>query len=228
MRAMPREHGRTTLREHLLHERSLIRLRILKTEAHITRTEFPSSQASVPSCSPSPHVVAGGASGGGGGGAQVLDDLLDVTIGGAGTFDLNGNPVQQIALQDGQILQYNSGIGQWVNRDVALGAHTGETPPANAQDGTLWWDSSNSAGGGRLYISYTDDGAEGNGASTQWVPATPDAYGTGTGGGGSGGATRLNELLDVNANPGATGDFLTWDDLTSSWVATSTIDGGTF
>lgn len=174
------------------------------------------------------HIDIADGAGGGGGGAQVLDDLLDVTIGGAGTFDLNGNPVQQIALQDGQILQYNSGIGQWVNRDVALGAHTGETPPANAQDGTLWWDSSNSAGGGRLYISYTDDGAEGNGASTQWVPATPDAYGTGTGGGGSGGATRLNELLDVNANPGATGDFLTWDDLTSNWVATSTIDGGTF
>ena len=175
------------------------------------------------------HIDIADGAGGGGGGAQVLNDLLDVTIGGAGLRDINGNPIQTVALTDGQILQYNGAIGQWVNTDVALGASTGETPPTNATDGTLWWDSSNGPGGGRLYISYTDDNAEGNGISTQWVPATPDAYGTGTGGGGGdAGATRLNELLDVNANPGQTGDFLTWDDVSSNWVATSTIDCGTF
>ena len=81
MRAMPREHGRTTLREHLLHERSLIRLRILKTEAHITRTEFPSSQASVPSCRPSPHVVVGGASSWGTGGGGGVGEGAGVTSG---------------------------------------------------------------------------------------------------------------------------------------------------
>ena len=161
---------------------------------------------------------------GGGGGAQILNDLLDVTIGftGRGIDD----PSPAIALEDGQILQYNAAVGQWVNVNFTGGATISENPP-NLPAGSLWWNSSDEAGGGRLYVSYND------GSSTQWVPATPDAYGTGTGGGGGGGGTPgeiefLNDLTDVNAVPTASKDFLVWDDASSRWVATNTIDCGTF
>jgi hypothetical protein len=162
---------------------------------------------------------------GGGGGALVLNDLLDVTIGftGRGIDD----PAPAVALEDGQILQYNAAVGQWVNVDFAGGAIIGENAP-NAPEGSLWWNSSDEAGGGRLYVSYND------GSSTQWVPATPDAYGTGTGGDGSGGGGTpgdvelLNDLTDVNAVPTASNDFLVWDDSAKQWVATNTLDGGTF
>ena len=164
---------------------------------------------------------------GGGGGALVLNDLLDVTIGftGRGIDD----PAPTVALQDGQILQYNATVGQWVNVDFAGGATISEDPP-NLPEGSLWWNSSDEAGGGRLYVSYND------GSSTQWVPATPDAYGTGTGGGGGdsgGGGTPgeielLNDLTDVNAIPTASNDFLVWDDSAKKWVATNTLDGGSF
>ena len=175
------------------------------------------------------HIdIADGAGGGGGGGAQVLNDLLDVTIGGAGGFGIEGEVSPAGVLTDGQFLRYNGAIGQWVNVDAAIGAHTGENPPANAIDGSFWWNSADAAGGGRLYIAYTDDGAAGNGASTQWVPATPDAYATGSGGGGGGGAQQLNDLVDVNATPTANSDFLVWSTTANRWVATSTIDGGTF
>ena len=64
------------------------------------------------------HIDAGAAGGGGGGtGARYLDDLLDVTIGGnQGPFG-----VPRIALGPGQLLQYDSISGQWLNNDVING-----------------------------------------------------------------------------------------------------------
>ena len=55
-----------------------------------------------------------------------------------------------------------------------------------------------------------------DGGLTQWInvdmPVTID---------------ELNDLSDVNANPTAAGDFLTWNG-TDAWVATNTIDCGTY
>ena len=70
----------------------------------------------------------------GGGGAQVLNDLLDVTIDGDG-----GLP----ALADGQFLQYRADIGQWINVDFVGGATVSNRPPPAAQPGSLWWNSDN-------------------------------------------------------------------------------------
>ena len=56
--------------------------------------------------------------GGGGGGAQVLDDLLDVTIndGSIDTVDLD--PIPAVALEDGQLLKYRASDGMWRNSNI--------------------------------------------------------------------------------------------------------------
>ena len=165
------------------------------------------------------------ANGGGGGGAQVLNDLMDVTIDGGGGL---------APLTDGQFLRYRSDIGQWINVDFVGGATVSASPPDQPASGSLWWNSDNAVGGGRLYIWYEDKGGDGNGPSSQWVPATPDAYsvpGSGGGGGGGGGGSGvelLNDLKDVNAPSPADTAFLVWNDGTSRWVPATTIDCGTF
>ena len=55
-----------------------------------------------------------GGGGGGGGGAQFLDDLLDVTIGGAGG-PFSTAPSMTLAAQ--QLLKYDAGDGVWKNTD---------------------------------------------------------------------------------------------------------------
>ena len=56
--------------------------------------------------------AAGG--GGGGGGAQVLNDLLDVSLN-DGTLDMSLMPIPQVALADGQLLKYSASDGVWRN-----------------------------------------------------------------------------------------------------------------
>ena len=65
------------------------------------------------------HIDANaGGGGGGGGGAQVLNDLLDVTIGG-GASPFSTNPA--ITLSGDQILRYDGGAGVWRNTDIIDG-----------------------------------------------------------------------------------------------------------
>ena len=70
-----------------------------------------------------------GQGGGGGGGAQVLDDLLDVTIGGNNPVDINITPDARVPLADGHILRYYAAINQWVNAPERGGAQVTPTPP---------------------------------------------------------------------------------------------------
>ena len=60
------------------------------------------------------HIDANSGGGGGGGGAQFLDDLLDVTIGGAGG-PFSTAPSMTLAAQ--QLLKYDAGDGVWKNTD---------------------------------------------------------------------------------------------------------------
>ena len=60
------------------------------------------------------HIDANAGGGGGGGGAQFLDDLLDVTIGGAGG-PFSTAPSMTLAAQ--QLLKYDAGDGVWKNTD---------------------------------------------------------------------------------------------------------------
>ena len=56
--------------------------------------------------------------GGGGGGAQVLNDLLDVTIN-DGTIDtVDLDPIPAVALEDGQLLKYRASDGMWRNSNI--------------------------------------------------------------------------------------------------------------
>ena len=64
------------------------------------------------------HIDANAGGGGGGGGAQFLDDLLDVTIGGAGG-PFSTAPSMTLAEQ--QLLKYDAGDGQWKNTDLLNG-----------------------------------------------------------------------------------------------------------
>ena len=65
------------------------------------------------------HIDAVNGGGGGGGGATVLNDLLDVTIGG-GASPFSTAP--RIALSGDQILRYDGGSGVWRNTDIIDGA----------------------------------------------------------------------------------------------------------
>ena len=60
------------------------------------------------------HIDNDAGGGGGGGGAQVLNDLLDVSLN-DGTLDMALTPVPQVALADGQLLKYNVADGMWRN-----------------------------------------------------------------------------------------------------------------
>ena len=160
------------------------------------------------------HVDVG-QGGGGGGGVQILNDLLDVTIGGNNPVDINLTPDARVPLEDGHVLRYYSAINQWINAPDRNGAYIDSTPPANPRPGALWWDDES----GRLFISYDD------GNTVQWVPATPESGA----GGGSGDSTieLLNDLVDVEA--AKTGEaFLQYNDNTNRWESTTTIDGGSF
>lgn len=65
------------------------------------------------------HIDAvNGGGGGGGGGASYLNDLLDVTIGGAGS-PFSTEP--RVALGGDQILRYDGGSGMWRNTDIIDG-----------------------------------------------------------------------------------------------------------
>ena len=55
-----------------------------------------------------------GSGGGGGGGAQVLNDLLDVSLN-DGTIDMGLDPEPQAILADDQLLKYNFSDGMWRN-----------------------------------------------------------------------------------------------------------------
>ena len=61
--------------------------------------------------------AAGGGGGGGGGGAQRLNDLLDVSIG-DGTLDSRSVAQPRVALQDDQLLKYNTADGTWRNTSI--------------------------------------------------------------------------------------------------------------
>ena len=64
------------------------------------------------------HIDVTNNGGGGGGGAQVLNDLLDVTIN-DGTIDtIDLDPVPAVALEDGQLLKYRSSDGMWRNSNI--------------------------------------------------------------------------------------------------------------
>ena len=60
---------------------------------------------------------AAGGGGGGGGGAQRLNDLLDVSIG-DGTLDQRNVGQPRVALQDDQLLKYNTADGTWRNTSI--------------------------------------------------------------------------------------------------------------
>lgn len=53
------------------------------------------------------------------------------------------------------------------NIDIPAAPDTSPTPPAEKENGQLWWNSTD----GRLYIWYVDAD------SAQWVPATPESGG---------------------------------------------------
>lgn len=60
---------------------------------------------------------AAGGGGGGGGGAQRLNDLLDVSLG-DGTLDSRNMGQPRVALQDDQLLKYNTADGTWRNTSI--------------------------------------------------------------------------------------------------------------
>ena len=146
-------------------------------------------------------------SAGGGGGAQVLNDLLDVEIGGGGLP----------ALEDQQILRYRSDIGQWINTDLTVAAHVADAPPSNAPNGALWWDVES----GRLMIYYDD------GDTAQWVVATPESGLTGGNEPPVPVKEVLNDLDNVNALK-SDGVLLVYNASNVQWESTGLVDGGAF
>ena len=64
------------------------------------------------------HIDVTSGSGGGGGGAQVLNDLLDVTLNDGSIDTLNLDPVPAVALADGQLLKYRASDGMWRNSNI--------------------------------------------------------------------------------------------------------------
>ena len=86
----------------------------------------------------------------------------------------------------GQVLYTDgSGILDWTNKGVSIG----ETPPAYAFVGDLWWDSS--VDGGSLYVYYND------GTTYQWVETTAGTGGSGSGSVSGSGISSLNGLTNT-------------------------------
>jgi hypothetical protein len=148
--------------------------------------------------------------GGGGGGAMFLNDLLDVTV-----------PTPSQPLQDGQILQYNGDVGQWLNVPNAATVAIGDTPPSNANSGALWWDTES----GRLFIWYEEE--TGSDQTAQWVPATPESGLTGSGDSPVQTLKFLNDLDNVEAGEFA-GALLRYNSANLRWESSTLIDSGTF
>ena len=148
--------------------------------------------------------------GGGGGGAMFLNDLLDVTV-----------PTPTTPLQNGQILQYDGNVGQWVNVPNAATVAIGDTPPSNANSGALWWDTES----GRLFIWYEEEA--GSDQTAQWVPATPESGLTGSGDSPISTLKFLNDLDNVEAGEFA-GALLRYNSANLRWESSTLIDSGTF
>ena len=148
--------------------------------------------------------------GGGGGGAMFLNDLLDVTV-----------PTPITPLQNGQILQYDGDVGQWVNVPNAATVAIGDTPPSNANSGALWWDTES----GRLFIWYEEEA--GSDQTAQWVPATPESGLTGSGDSPISTLKFLNDLDNVEAGEFA-GALLRYNSANLRWESSALIDSGTF
>ena len=148
--------------------------------------------------------------GGGGGGAMFLNDLLDVTV-----------PTPSQPLQDGQILQYNGDVGQWLNVPNSAAVTIGDTPPNAAENGTLWWDTES----GRLFIWYEEEA--GSDQTAQWVPATPESGLTGSGDSPISTLKFLNDLDNVEAGEFA-GALLRYNSANLRWESSTLIDSGTF
>ena len=153
------------------------------------------------------HVDVTG-EGGSGSGVRVLNDLLDVEIGGDALPDL----------EDNQILRYRSDIGQWVNSPLVAAVVVDDTPPNNAPPGALWWDKES----GRLMVWY-----EGDNGVNQWVVATPESGLTGGNAPPVPIKTVLNDLDNVNAlkNDGV---LLTYNAANKQWESTGLIDSGSY
>ena len=88
---------------------------------------------------------------------------------------------------------YNSSKGIWRDQISNIG-NTSDTPPANAVDGQLWYNSSN----GALYVYYDD------GTSTQWVGVSGPAGAAGAAGaaGTDGSATVVTDMAGLIAVTG--------------------------
>lgn len=95
------------------------------------------------------------------------------------------------------------------NIDGVIGAALGETPPADVEAGTIWFNTAN----GRLFILYND------GDSLQWVQPTTPSYGSG-----GGGASSLNGLTDVVVTSPSTGQVLKYNG--SNWINDTDATGG--
>mgnify|MGYP003636001409 CR=1 FL=1 len=96
---------------------------------------------------------------------------------------------------------YNSSKGIWRDQISNIG-NTSDTPPANAVDGQLWYNSSN----GALYVYYND------GTSTQWVGVSGPAGAAGTNGtngtdGSAGSPTSYANLAAFPSTGNTAGDF---------------------
>ena len=142
------------------------------------------------------------ADGAGGGGAQFLNDLLDVDT----TIRVP---------EDGDILKYNAAIGQWINVPDSANAAVGDTPPSNATNGAMWWDTES----GRLMVWYDDGNTE------QWVVATPESGLTGGFPPTLPTLKVLNDLDDVEAGK-FDGALLQYNARNLRWESTFVINGG--
>ena len=90
---------------------------------------------------------------------------------------------------------YNSSKGIWRDQISNIG-NTSDTPPANAVDGQLWYNSSN----GALYVYYDD------GTSTQWVGVSGPAGAAGAAGA-AGSPTSYANLAAFPSSGNTAGDF---------------------
>ena len=88
----------------------------------------------------------------------TLDDRYVMLAGSTmtGPLILNADPTDPLGAATKQYVD---------NIDIPAAPEISGNPPADPENGQLWWNSSD----GRLYIYYTDAD------SSQWVPATPES-----------------------------------------------------